>query len=30
VGAFQEMAPILQCTNDCQHLLVMNLVIPFY
>jgi len=30
VGTFQEVVPILQCSDDCQHLLVMDLVVSLY
>ena len=26
---FQEVPPLFQCLDDCQHLLVMDLVVPF-
>jgi len=29
-GSFQEIPPLFQCTDDSKHLLVMDLVIPFY
>ena len=30
VGTFQEVVPILQCSDDCQHLLVMDLIVSLY
>ena len=27
---FQELPPLLHCTDDRQHLFVMDLVVPFY
>src|SRR5882724_8885176 len=30
VGALQEMAPVLQSSHDCQHFLVMDLVVPLH
>src|SRR5882724_388483 len=30
VGTFQEMAPVLQSSHDCQHFLVVDLVVPLH
>jgi hypothetical protein len=30
VGAFQEMVPVLQSSHDCQHFLVMDLIVPLH
>jgi hypothetical protein len=30
VGTFQEMMPVLQSSDDCQHFLVVDLVIPLH
>ena len=29
-GSFQEMPLLFQCIDDSKHLLVMDLVVPFY
>jgi len=29
-SSFQEVPPLLQCTDDSEHLLVVNLVILFH
>jgi len=29
-GSFQEMPPLFQCADDSEHLLIMDLVIPFH
>jgi hypothetical protein len=30
VSTFQKMVPVLQSSDDCQHFLVMDLVVPFH
>ena len=29
LSAFKEVSPFLQCSDESQHLLVMNLIVPF-
>src|SRR6266436_512979 len=28
IGSFEEVPPLLQCAHNCQHLFVMDLVVP--
>jgi len=30
LGSLQKVSPLLQCTNDSEHLFVMDLVVPFH
>jgi hypothetical protein len=30
ISTFQEMAPVFQSSDDCQHLLVVDLIVTFH